>query len=151
MATRPTKTRDIGGFTYTATALGARVGAEGLRRLGTTIGPILARAMGEFRSGGMEANMPAILGGVAALVQSLSATDLSYFIDLFGENTTVQTTPKLTPLVKNVFDELFACNYMAMGEFLALNLELNYGPFFLECRDKISTAMTFAAEPEAAA
>ena len=127
---RKTETKVIGGLEYKATALGAREGAEGLRRIAAKI----AAALGTLRS--KDSDVLPVIAGVAA---SLSSEDLVWFCSAFGRVTSVEVVPgsNKRPLVDAVFDEIFSGDYESMLAFLQMNLELNYGGFFAGALEKL--------------
>jgi hypothetical protein len=141
------KSKQIGEHTFTVTQLPARQGAEGLRRLGARVSPLVASLAKEVSSGG-DPNS-AILGGLAGVVTSLSEQDLSYYIEIFGDSSTV-TMEKGAPKVKAVFDILFAGKYEDMLEFLLFAFEVNYSGFFQSARARLTAALGAAQAPEGA-
>lgn len=136
-----TQSRQIGEFTYTYTQLPARKGAEGLRRLGARISPLVASLAKEVGVGGLEASMPAVIGGLAGIVTSLSEEDLSFFLALFSDSATVEISPGKSPKVGAILDLHFAGKYEELLEFLIGGFTVNYQNFFTAALAKLGAAL----------
>lgn len=142
---RQTKSKDINGYTYKVTQLGALVGRKALARLAQATGP----AIGTYAStqGDNETKSNAAL---ARLLGALSESETEYFCDLFAPTTTVSGKEFRGDAALDInFDDHFAGNYDALIKWLVFSLEVNFGGFFDEARRKLA-AQAKAAEEESA-
>jgi hypothetical protein len=128
---RVTKTLKTERFEYECTQLGAFEGRGALLR----------------------AQKIAVKGvnGLDAMIDAMSTQDLDFFCSIFGACSRVSLDNGKKPFVKDVFDSHFAGEYFEMVEWLAFNLGLNFGPFFLAIQTKgerIRAATKAAQEPQ---
>ena len=143
---RKNVTREIRGFSYVVMQLGAGKGREVMLRLakvtGPAIGAILAAVPGGKLQNILDADVTALGPAVGKIFESLSAQDLAFFCQTFGETTLVYLEENKHPRVIDVFDEHFAGNYLAMLQWLAFAVEVNFSDFFEGAAKPSSDAAT---------
>ena len=119
-----TQKKTIGGTEYTVTTLGGVEGRKVYLRLVKALGPALrADAVGAMLANAIEA-LP------EEVFDSLCAT--------FAERTTVLLPDGRTPSLARVFDVHFSGQYRAMTEWLYFCVEVNFGDFLGELRERIA-------------
>lgn len=126
------ESRTLGANEYEVVQLGAVKGRETLRRLGKLSIPALTAVIGVWKPGtGIDGNEAALLRALMHILNTLDESDLKYFCDTFGPNSTVTVEGGKKPRVSDVFDLHFAGNYMEMALWLAFCIEVNFVGSFL--------------------
>lgn len=116
----------IDGTKYEIKRLGALEGRRVLVRLMQVAGPALGALAESEAKGGIEA----ISLAVAKLAESMNAETFAYLCDTFIEQTRVYTAEDTAPnMTKQMFDEHFSGNYLAMLKWLAAHLKFNFADF----------------------
>lgn len=143
-----TDTRNICDTEYTVRSLGARVGAEGLRRIASVSGPVIGSIVSEMKPGGLDANVTVIGNAFLMAVGRLSEADLAWFCDAFSDRTeygvATQQGTRLKVGLKAGFDDHFAGEYEALVLWLGFCLEVNYSAFFTGMLKRLTSAMATA-------
>lgn len=111
--------REIDGVIYVVNPLPFGIGNTALIRFTRLIGGALASISGDAKG----------VASVGAMVNSLSEKDVDYFRDVFGNACWYVDQEKDVPLVKQNQDKHFDGRYSAFYEWLAFNVEVNFGSF----------------------
>ena len=123
--------REIDGVTYIVNPLPFGVGKTALLRFTKIAGPVLASAAGDM--GGV--------GLIAAITASLTDADVTYFAKTFGDACWYVDGEKNVPLVEKNQADHFDGRYAAFFEWLAFNVEVNFGPFFVGMLNRLGVAV----------
>lgn len=119
---RETKSKEIGGVTYTFTQLGAIKG----RKVCARLAKVLATT-------------------VNGQLPQISEEDVDYFCDTYAPLTSVTIEGK-SPQLDKIFDTHFAGKYDEMMQWLWFCLETDFGSFFRKAGD-VAAVQAAAASP----
>lgn len=119
------ESKRIGAHDYKVTQLNAVTGRRVFTRLFKLVGPAMAKTEG--RKGD-----DALAAAMTGLLEHLSEDDVDYFCDVFSAVTSVSggAYSKAAPQLADVFLSHFAGEYLAMMQWLAFCMQVNFRSFF---------------------
>ncbi len=121
----------VGEFEYTVTQLGAKMADRVLLKIMKSVAPVFL-VMGAARNGGKI--------DVAGALAALSEEDFEWVRDRLAESTDVQLD-KGAPRLLQIYDAHFRGKTMERVEWLEFAIEVNYGPFFRELKERAAVAL----------
>ena len=122
---------------YTVAPLPVGVGLKVLDRFKNVVAPLLAAGVKAARN--LE---EAAADALRALPAQLSADDVEFFQKSFGEGgASYIDGGKIVPLTVEIQGLHFAGNYMALFDWLAFCMEVNFAGFFGELKKRASGAL----------
>lgn len=122
---REVQEKKIGDNTYRVRPMGAREGRRVLARLAQVLGGGLAGIVSAANGGGKDA----VFQGLESIAKNFTEEQIDYFCETFTPFTSVRKPDGKEPQLKDCFDDLFACNYWEMSQWLMFCLEVNFGSF----------------------
>ena len=128
-----------------------------LRRLGSTLGPALAKAAGASKGASISLaalNVESLADAVALLFERLTDAELDYLLrELLSTAQVMGEGDKWLPMIDPVsgaalYDGIYAGNIAGLLALLAFAVEVNFGDFFVAIRGSLQAQMTASRSAE---
>jgi hypothetical protein len=134
--------RIIDGYTYSVVPLPTAAGLQALDRFKNVAAPLIAGFLSSETTG---------LEGAAAaamemLPKAISYADVAYFQKVFGDTSVYIDGEKKVPLTVGNQEIHFSGRYMALFDWLAFCMEVNFRGFFDDAKQRGSAAMSKVKE-----
>lgn len=129
--------RTIDGVTYRVTPLGLGIGKKTLSRFLQIVSGVMAPMLENKSS--MESAGAAALKTLPTL---LTDAEVTYFQSVFGPSSAYRDGDKWVPLLEATQEVHFAGRYMALFDWLAFCVEVNFAPFLRELIARGSGALS---------
>ena len=131
--------RVIDGVTYSVVPLPVGAGLKALDRFKNVAAPLLAAGIRASKN--LE---EAAADALRSLPSQLSYNDIEFFQGVFGDTSVYIDGQKRVPLTAQIQELHFVGRYMALFDWLAFCMEVNFAGFFGELKKRASGALAQA-------